>query len=163
MQVAAVRQELFVSYAHQDAAIQSDLLRRLRPLFAASAGSQIVTWTDGQLLAGTRWRDEIFGKIDACAAALPLLSPAFLGSAFVKSEELPRLAAHPKPLVPVLLKPIHFVRHDLCGLDPLQIFGLRDRQHRLIAYGECTTSMQKDRFALDLFAQIEVRLGVAHP
>jgi hypothetical protein len=61
-------------------------------------------------------------------------------------------------VIPVLLQPIDLDRHDLKGLQRMQIFRLdRPRFASPKAYGECSGA-QRDQFALELFRQVEARL-----
>ena len=57
-------------------------------------------------------------------------------------------------MIPVLLKAINCQRHDLQGLEAHQLFS-SDRHKTFV---ECTTNATRQRFAEQLFDQIERRL-----
>lgn len=145
----------FLSYAHADRSVADDLILRLRQQMKPSRAYEYTLWRDTAILVGERWNDEIVQAIEACDVGLLLVSPAFLGSDFIDSEELPRLTGNKgKPIVPVMLRPVSFERHDLKGLTEYQIYRL-DRQW---SYNECLLDRVRSRFVEALFLQIEHRL-----
>lgn len=145
----------FVSYAHADQRLADDLVLRLRQQMTPSRAYEHTLWRDTAILVGERWLDEIVEAIDACDVGLLLVSPAFLGSSFITREELPRLIDRAgKPIVPVMLQPVSFERHDLKGLSEYQIYRL-DRQK---SYSECTRDRLRSQFVEALFLEIESRL-----
>lgn len=115
---------IFISYASYDNHSQNpeekwlDRLRQfLRPL---ELNNQISSWSDTQLTAGSNWQSEIRAEIEKADVAVLLVSPAFLASDFIRTEELPRLLgkfnASLKPaqteeiaegmlILPILLRP----------------------------------------------------------
>jgi hypothetical protein len=88
-----------------------------------------------------------------------LISPAFLGSDYIKKVELPFfLGDGEKPVIPVLLEPIDFARQDLRGLERKQIFGLQAGGRKgLRAFADCR-GPERRKFVEVLFRQIELRL-----
>ncbi len=99
---------------------------------------------------------EIKKALDKCDLGLLLISASFLGSTYITSVELKFLGA--KPVIPVLLWPVDFDRHDLKGLQEKQIFRYNKPGFlRPKAYGQCTTK-QRVEFMLELFQQVEKRL-----
>jgi hypothetical protein len=48
--------KLFFSYAHQDKALQSQLLRHLSRLIRTG---QVIPWDDDEILPGVEWKQEI--------------------------------------------------------------------------------------------------------
>jgi len=145
----------FISYAHDDRPHADDLVARLRQQMVPSRAYEYTLWRDTAILAGERWLDEILQAIEECDVGLLLVSPAFLGSVFIAGEELPRLIGHPaKPVVPVMLRPVSFERHDLKGLSEYQIYRLDRRK----SYRECSGDRDRSRFSEELFDEIERRL-----
>ena len=84
----ALRNQVFISYAHTDAAWKDAFVRMLRP--AIDRGS-IGLWSDGNIPVGELWSTQIDDALNSAVAGLLLVSPAFLDSDFVKTVELPRL------------------------------------------------------------------------
>lgn len=145
----------FVSYAHDDQFYADDLVRRLREQMKPSRAYEHTLWCDTAILVGEQWRGEILHAIESCNVGLLLVSPAFLGSDFIDREELPRLIGDAKkPVVPVMLQPVSFERHDLKGLAEYQIYRLDRRK----SYSECSGDRDRSRFVEALFDEIEQRL-----
>jgi hypothetical protein len=153
--------ELFVSWAHADAhraggRLADRLVARLQTLFAPSRRYDYRLWrdTEGGIALGTSWFTEIEAALDTCSGGLVLLSPALLQSPFIRDHELPHfVGGAAKPVLPVLLHPVDFARHDLRGLEAHQIFRLENR-----AYSQLTSNAQRERFETTLFLAIETRL-----
>jgi len=149
----------FVSYAHQNQALASQLLDKLQQVLAPSKRFEYQLWSDHQLRVGEDWQQQIAKARDACDFGLLLVSPAFLASKFITEHELPTFVTGVKPAIPVMLQPVDFERHDLKGLAAAQIFRLHYpglQQPR--AYGECK-GPRRDSFAFSLFQAIETRLA----
>lgn len=145
----------FVSYAHADALTATTFLKRLTEQLAPSKRYQYNLWRDTMLLVGERWHDEIQQALGECQMGLLLVSPAFLASDYIVKQELPRfLGQVAKPVLPVMLQPVDFQRHDLKGLEHHQIFCLDKTK----AFGNCGTNATRRRFVAQLFGQIEQRL-----
>lgn len=153
------RVTLFVSYARANKDLAARFLRRFREQTAASRRYRYSFWSDNRILAGERWHQEIQKAARECDLGLLLISPAFLGSHYIDEHELPRfVGSEARPLLPIMLQPVDFERHDLKGLEAAQIFRLDGPRLRSPkAFGECT-GPQRDRFALELFRQVESRL-----
>jgi hypothetical protein len=149
----------FLSYAHANGRLAADIERRMREQMVPSLRYEYKLWRDTALLVGEDWDQEIRAALDECHVGLLALSPAFLGSEYIKRVELPALVGNvEKPVVPVLLEPIDFVRHDLAGLGGKQAFGLKNPgASDMKAYADCDTR-QRRQFAEQLFSQIEQRL-----
>ena len=84
----ALRNQVFISYAHTDVGWKDAFVRMLGP--AIERGS-ISLWSDGSIPVGELWSRRIDDALNSAAAGLLLVTPAFLDSAFVKTVELPRL------------------------------------------------------------------------
>lgn len=145
----------FVSYAHADKRLADTFVQYLSQQLAPSKHYAYSLWRDTAILVGQDWHAEIQQALHACQAGLLLLSPAFLGSAYITQQELPHfLQATGPPILPVLCKTIDMQRHDTQGLAPYQMFCL-DAQK---SFAACTTDLARSRFAASLLAQIEQRL-----
>jgi hypothetical protein len=157
------RVTLFVSYAHSNRLLASDLLRRLRELLAPSRSYDYKLWQDTAILVGEDWEQRILAARDQCDLGLLLISPAFLGSRFIGEQELPMFVSGRKASVPVMLQPVDFVRHDLKGLERQQIFRLHyPGFSEPRSYGECRSKRRAD-FAMALFRAIEDKLDETLP
>lgn len=81
-----MRDTVFVSYSHADRAALSELeavLDRVEPRV------NITLWNDARISPAARWRDEVDEALATAAAAVLLVSRAFLDSAFIREFELP--------------------------------------------------------------------------
>ena len=86
---------IFISYASYDNQSENPeerwlnrLLQFLKPL---ELEKRISAWADNQLTAGSNWQSEIKTAIEKADVAVLLVSPAFLASDFIRTNELPRL------------------------------------------------------------------------
>jgi hypothetical protein len=149
---------LFVSHAHKDAPLYDEFMELLADMLKPSRRYDFRVWTDRSLLVGDSWHAGITQAISQCDAGLLLISPAFLGSDYIREHELPKLLANPaKLLLPVMLKKVNLQRHDLKGLEERQIYQLRTRENTYKSFALCG-SKQKSEFVYDLHEHIEQRL-----
>jgi TIR domain len=82
------RRGVFISYAHHDdRAWLDDLLRHLS--WIRDRGVEI--WTDRDIAPGALWHETIQAELDRARVAILMVSPAFLASPYISSEELPRM------------------------------------------------------------------------
>jgi formylglycine-generating enzyme required for sulfatase activity len=99
------RLRLFVSYSHQNKDRCIELGKYLEQLQDAGL---IEPWTDGQILAGDNWDDEILNNLRHADIILLLISIDFLRSKYIKSKELvvakERHAKNEAVIVPVVLR-----------------------------------------------------------
>lgn len=102
---------VFVSYAREDSRWLDPASRHnLVPFLADSLRRHHVAfWFDHDLKPGDEFRQQIKSKIDQSQIALLIVSQCFLNSAFIESEEMPRIAERAQQgqmiVVPVLVEP----------------------------------------------------------
>jgi hypothetical protein len=148
----------FVAYAHGNQRLADDFLIRLRQQMTPSRAYDYRLWRDTMLLVGEDWDQEIKAALQASELGLLLLSPAFLGSDYITRIEWPYFLATGKPVIPVMLEPVDFARHDLRGLEEKQIFRWTSAPGAVPrAYADCR-GVDRRRFVEGLFLQIEKRL-----
>jgi hemoglobin-like flavoprotein len=80
--------EVFISYAHEDAAWRDEFTRMLTP---ACAGGLIRVWSDECIAVGENWSRSIAEALARAKVGLLLVSEHFLSSAFVTRVELDTL------------------------------------------------------------------------
>lgn len=156
--------KIFISYAHEDAELKDDLLRRLSVRLKTSQHYRFDFWDDRQIELGKLWHEDGIQKaIAECDYGLLLVSWDFLTRDYILSDELPHfVSANPevkraKSAIPVGLKKITFGSHlDLMGLDRTQIFLLN--QKRFFAEGR-----KRDEFADALCERILEIVGKDFP
>jgi hypothetical protein len=153
--------KVFVSYARANKDLARRFLDRFKEQAEASMRCKYTFWQDKDLLVGEDWQKGIDRALDGCDLGLLLVSPAFLGSQYITSKELPRFVGDgAKPVIPVMLQPVEFGLHDFKGLAERQIFRLeRPGLAKAKAFASCSNT-QRDEFALELLRQVEARLAV---
>jgi TIR domain len=153
---------VFVSYARANSYLASQLLKRFKEQAGASKRFRYLFWQDRDILVGEDWRQAIARALDECTLGLLLVSPAFLGSQYVRKKELPRFVGNrAKPVIPVMLQPVDLALQDPKGLRKKQIFKLfRPKFSEAKSFAECS-GPRRDEFAFELFRQVEGRLAKA--
>ena len=109
---AAERRTVFVSYSHDDGPWLERIRPHLRPL---ERSGTLEFWDDTRIRPGSDWRAEIRDALSRARIAILLVSPVYLASEFVLSEELPAIldAAQRSGtrIVPVLVEPFPIREH----------------------------------------------------
>jgi hemoglobin-like flavoprotein/tRNA A-37 threonylcarbamoyl transferase component Bud32 len=85
----ALKNQVFISYAHADAADWTEAFQTM--LNPAVALGQISLWSDGAIDVGANWREQIERALGSAGAGLLLVTPGFFNSSFITSVELARL------------------------------------------------------------------------
>lgn len=94
---------VFVSYSHKDKDWKNLLESHLRVL---EQYYHMETWDDKQIPTGIDFKKKIIEAIDSADAAILLISADFLGSDFIRHQEIPRIFHEKeKDVFPILLRP----------------------------------------------------------
>jgi hypothetical protein len=104
----AVRDRVCIFYSHRDDAVRKEIAVQLAALRRVSS---IEAWDDTRIRPGSKWREEIQRALSRTRVAVLLVSPDFLASDFVMTEEVPTLLAAAEQDGVVILCVI--VRHSL--------------------------------------------------
>jgi hypothetical protein len=86
--MAEPRKSVFLSYAHEDRKWAEEVEKFLAPWIR---DKRIKWWDDSKIQAGADWRVKIQEAIDEAAVAVLLVTPAFLNSNFIVTQELPEV------------------------------------------------------------------------
>lgn len=116
------RSKVFISYAH--ARLDKNRLKALVEHLTVLENQGLVDiWDDHQIGAGQDWYDEIDRQLQSCKVAVFLVSPAFLGSKFISTVEVPTLLSRHQQqgmhVVPLLIRPCAW--QTVSWLEPMQI------------------------------------------
>jgi internalin A len=86
------RDLIFISYSHRD----PDWLEHLRVFLKPYTRQNLQIWADPYIEVGGQWRRNISAALLRTCVGVLLLSPDFLASDFITSEELPRCSKAPR-------------------------------------------------------------------
>jgi hypothetical protein len=146
------RRRVFLSYSHADQEFLHRILVHLRPL---ERDGLIDLWSDTNIKAGDRWRDEIRKALSDARIAVMLISADFLASDFIVTNELPPLlvAAEERGtrIMPLIVKPSRFARDDRLA----RFQALNDPKTPVIRMNEAE---REDLYA-KLAESVELELG----
>jgi hypothetical protein len=151
---------IFISYAHEDEPFKNALTRQLKGLQRRGV---IDPWVDRCIDGGDEWRAQIRAALDGCHLALLLVSPAFIASDFIYTEELSRLLERRERdgirVVPVILRLAEDGREDAEADGPRLLRGGSWLLNRL----DCRCASRDPYHPGDRFDDYGFRLCCAPP
>lgn len=98
---------LFISYSHLDKPVMQRVKKHLEGMLL----DRCKVWTDEDIAAGSNWQDTLRGQLRQAAAAVVLVSPDYLVSAWCRRE----LAALAKARHLNELVAVHWILVEPCG------------------------------------------------
>jgi hypothetical protein len=106
-----LRNQVFISYSHVDVKWLKRLKVHLKPF---ERNHQIHVWDDTKIKPGRDWKEEIKKALAKTKVAVLMISPDFLASDFIATDELPTLLEAAQQdgaiIMPIILKPCGFTK-----------------------------------------------------
>lgn len=125
------REQVFISYSHDDSEWLERLWIHLKPL---ERGGLIKIWDDTKIRSGSKWRQEIRDAIGSAKVAILLVSASFLASDFIMDNEIPPLLAAAEDdgavILPVIVSPCRF--RQTKNLSEFQAVGYAPKKLGLV-------------------------------
>lgn len=117
--------KIFISYSHRDNTVYKDrLLKHLN-----ISADRLSFWDDRQIALGQDWLTEIEAALSSAAAAILLVSPDFLNSKFIQSQEVPpllqRRSAEGLQIFPIIVRACNWQQVD--WLSRMQAYPTDDK------------------------------------
>lgn len=98
--------KIFISYSHQDEEWKDRLVKQLK---VVQLEGLCDVWEDRQIVVGDDWKPEIEKALNDADIAILMVSVDFLGSNFIRTEEVPRILERRETqgvwVIPVFVKP----------------------------------------------------------
>jgi len=117
--------DIFISYAHNDKSLLDQLAVHLS---SWKKRGIINDWCDGDIIPGTKWREQIQQRLHSAQVILLLVSSDFVASDFCYSKEMRDALARHKAgearVVPILLRPVDYEGTPFANLTMLPSNGV---------------------------------------
>ncbi len=141
--MAKTKLKIFLSYAHEDEAMKTELDKALIML---KKSDKIEVWQDRQLLAGQKWDDAIKKEVAEADIILFLISVDFNNSKYIWEKELAmamdRQAKDEARVIPVILRSCEWSEMPYAKLQalptgavPINKFADKDEAYTNVAKG----------------------------
>ncbi len=153
---------IFISYGHADMTATPWVERLRLYLMQNRQDGGLEIWDDSRIDPGSVWRESIASALSSADAAILLVGPAFLGSEFIRTEELPQLLSaerrHNMPLFPLI---VGFCAYRTSILQSVQAFN--DPERPLESLSEFEQNQIMNKLAIAINESIEKRTAGAKP
>lgn len=135
------RDQIFISYAHEDAHWRDEFLGMLAP---ACERGLIGVWSDDTIAAGENWSENIHRALERARVGLLLVTRHFLQSKFVNSVELAKLLSSAKSGgVSIRWVPVSASLYECTELAQIQACCAPERPLDKLAEAEQKAAIQK--------------------